>query len=98
MKRGGSVYILTNISNNVLYIGVTSNLFIRLQEHIDGKFKEAFTNKYNCKKLIYFETFLIIEEAILKEKQLKNWHRQWKINLINSINPIWKDLANDLVP
>ena len=96
MKRGGSVYILTNISNNVLYIGVTSNLNIRIQEHKEGKYIDAFTNKYNCKKLIYYENFLTIEEAILKEKQLKNWKRQWKINLINQANPNWQDLFEKL--
>jgi putative endonuclease len=93
MKQGGTVYILTNISNNVLYIGVTSQLAIRIIEHKEGKFIDAFTNKYNCHKLVYYETFLNIEEAILREKQLKNWRRQWKLNLINESNPQWKDLS-----
>ena len=96
MKRGGSVYILTNISNNVLYTGVTSQLLVRMQEHKEGKYKDAFTSKYNCKKLVYYENFLNIEEAILREKQLKNWRREWKLNLINKANPQWKDLSIDL--
>ena len=98
MKHGGSVYILTNSSNNVLYIGVTSQLFIRINEHIQGKYPLSFTEKYNCKKIVYFENFLNIEEAIAREKQLKNWRRQWKLKLINDFNPLWKDLFESLVP
>jgi putative endonuclease len=98
MKRGGSVYIMTNISNDVLYIGVTSQLFIRIGEHKEGKYTDSFTNKYNCNKLVYFENFLNVEEAILRETQLKNWRRQWKINLINESNPLWEDLFNKLGP
>ncbi len=96
MKRGGTFYILTNISTNVLYIGVTSQLSIRINEHKEGKYIDSFTSKYNCTKLVYYENFLSIEEAILREKQLKNWRRQWKLNLINQSNPQWKDLAIDL--
>ncbi len=96
MKRGGSVYILTNISNDVLYIGVTADLFFRLQEHISHKDPNSFTAKYNCTKLVYYENFTTIDEAIAKEKQLKNWHRQWKRNLITSFNPLWKDLIEQI--
>ncbi len=96
MKRGGSVYILTNISNNVLYIGVTSQLSIRISEHNESKFLDSFTGKYNCNKLVYFENFLNIEEAIAREKQLKNWRRLWKEKLIPQFNPQWKDLSIDL--
>ncbi len=83
MNRGGTFYILTNISKNVLYIGVTSQLSVRINEHKEGKYIDSFTSKYNCTKLVYYENFLSIEEAILREKQLKNWRRQWKLNLIN---------------
>ena len=93
MKRGGSIYILTNISNDVLYIGVTADLFFRLQEHKNKKYPASFTSKYNCTKLVYYENFSTIDEAISREKQLKNWHRQWKENLIMSVNPTWKDLS-----
>ena len=93
MKRGGSVYILTNISNDVLYIGVTADLFFRIQEHQSHKYPTSFTSKYNCTKLVYYENFSTIEEAISREKQLKNWHRKWKENLIVSVNPTWKDLS-----
>jgi putative endonuclease len=84
--------MLTNISNNVLYIGVTSDLFFRLQEHKNKKFPASFTSKYNCTKFVYYENFSTIDEAISREKQLKNWQRQWKENLIMSVNPAWKDL------
>ncbi len=96
MKRGGSVYILTNVSNNVLYIGVTSQLIIRINEHKEGKFPDSFTSKYNCTKLVYYENFLNVEEAIAREKQLKNWRREWKLNLINQANPQWRDLCEEL--
>ena len=96
MKRGGSVYILTNIANNVLYIGVTSDLLRRLDEHKTGKYPDAFTSRYNCNKLVYYEGFNNIEEAIAREKQLKNWKRQWKLNLINEFNAEWKDLSGNV--
>jgi putative endonuclease len=70
MKKGGSVYILTNISNDVLYIGVTSDLFFRLQDH-KSKNILLLTSKYNCTKLVYYENFSTMDEAISREKQLK---------------------------
>ncbi|RYG12415.1 MAG: GIY-YIG nuclease family protein [Chitinophagaceae bacterium] len=87
MERGGCVYILTNFSNTVLYIGVTSELYFRIKEHKEKLHPDSFTAKFNCDKLVYYEQFSTIEEAIGKEKQLKNWRREWKINLINSFNP-----------
>jgi putative endonuclease len=89
------VYILTNKNNKVLYIGVTNNLERRIFEH-KNKLVEGFTKKYNLNKLIYYEVTKDISSAIEREKQLKNWHRDWKINIINSFNPIWKDLGADL--
>ncbi|WP_316805748.1 GIY-YIG nuclease family protein [Pedobacter agri] len=96
MERGGCVYILTNSNHTVLYIGVTSNLFSRIIEHKEKKYPQSFSAKYNCNKLVYFEQFPSIDEAIAKEKQLKNWRRSWKINLINDNNPEWKDLFSTL--
>jgi putative endonuclease len=93
MKKGGSVYILTDKSNTVLYIGVTSNLLQRLYQHRTGKYPNSFTSRYHCTKLVYHESFPLIVEAIAREKQLKNWHRDWKINLINRFNPEWRELA-----
>ena len=85
------IYILTNKSKT-LYIGVTNNLNRRVYEH-KNKLIEGFTKKYNLDKLVYFEVFNNIEDAIRREKQLKNWHRQWKINLVESVNKEWKDLS-----
>ncbi|RZK55233.1 MAG: GIY-YIG nuclease family protein [Pedobacter sp.] len=92
MERGGCVYILTNYSHTVLYIGVTSDLYARIIEHKEKFYPNSFSAKFNCNKLVYYEQFSTIEEAIGKEKQLKNWKRAWKINLINSENPNWEDL------
>ena len=90
------VYILTNKSNNVLYIGVTNNLERRMFEH-KNKLIEGFSKKYNLTKLIYFEMSENAESAIRREKQLKNWHREWKINLINQFNPEWKNLSENVL-
>jgi len=92
MERGGCAYILTNFSHTVLYIGVTSDLYSRITEHKEKLYPNSFTAKYNCNKLVYYEQFSTIEEAIGKEKQLKNWKRAWKINLVNSENANWEDL------
>lgn len=88
------VYILTNRTNNVLYIGVTNNLERRVFEHKHGLI-EGFSKRYKLTKLIYFEESLSVVDAIVREKQLKNWHREWKLNLIKSINPGLKDLLCD---
>ena len=88
----GYVYIMTNKSNHVLYIGVTTDLVRRVMEHKDSS-GSRFTIKYNCNKLVYYEVFDVIEDAIRRETQLKGWQRQWKINLIDKLNPKWQDLA-----
>jgi len=93
MKKGGHVYILTNKNNTVLYTGVTSNLSNRLIQHQNGFFKNSFTDRYNVKKLVYYEEFDRIETAIAREKQIKAGSRQKKVNLINKFNPEWKDLS-----
>ena len=94
MKKICAVYIMTNYSETSLYIGVTSNLQKRVWEH-KNKAVEGFTEKYNVDKLVYYELTDSIESAIKREKQLKNWHRQWKINLIKGMNPEFKDLSLD---
>ena len=96
MKRGGAVYMLTNKNNTVIYTGVTSDLFKRIYEHKSGKFKNSFSNRYNLYKLVYYEAFGRIEEAIAREKQIKGGNRSKKELLINSINPDWRDLSYDL--
>ncbi len=85
------VYILTDKPNGVLYIGVTNNLIRRIEEHKSGSVK-GFTKKYNVKHLVYYEIFGVVGVAIYREKQLKNWHRSWKINLIEEFNKNWEDL------
>ena len=90
------IYILTNKNNNVLYIGVTSDLKKRIWEH-KNKVVDGFTKKYNLDKLVYFETGENIESAIEREKQLKNWHREWKLSLIKTQNPEFKDLYYDIL-
>ncbi len=84
---------MTNATNSVLYIGVTSDLQKRVQQHKHHIY-EGFTDRYNCTKLVYFEECNDITAAISREKQLKNWHRDWKNNLVNRDNPQWMDLAN----
>lgn len=90
------VYILANKHNTVLYIGVTGNLKRRLYEHQTKQLK-GFTAKYNVNKLVYFEQTENVMSALQREKQLKNWHRQWKINLITTSNPDWEDLSHQIV-
>jgi len=80
----------------VLYTGVTSELFFRIKEHKEKFYPKSFSAKYNCDVLVYYKQFSSIEEAIAKEKQVKNWQRAWKINLVNTINPSWKDLFDEL--
>jgi putative endonuclease len=94
MTKGGCVYILTNKGRTVLYIGVTSNIHRRMYEH-KNRVYQGFTSSYNCYYLLYFEGFWSIEEAIAREKQLKRWHREWKWNLIKSVNPDLKDLSSE---
>ena len=85
------VYMLTNKNNNVFYTGVTSNLVKRVFEH-KTKVVDGFSKRYNLTKLVYYEVSDNIENAIKKEKQIKNWHREWKINKIKEKNPEFKDL------
>ena len=95
MGNIGYTYMMANANNNVLYTGVTNDLARRIVEHAEGC-GSIFTRKYNCHKLVYFETFPDIEQAIAREKQLKNWKREWKNQLVESINPEWRDLAPEI--
>jgi len=88
------VYIMTNFHNTVLYTGVTNNLQRRVCEHKSGK-GGAFTAKYHLSKLVYFEAGPDIHAAIAREKQIKSGSRQKKIDLINGLNPEWKDLLDE---
>ncbi len=96
MNKTYFVYILTNFEETTFYIGVTSNLKKRIWEH-KNKVVEGFTEKYNVDRLIYYEQTNSVETALNREKQLKRWHRQWKINLIKEFNPKMKDLFEDTI-
>ena len=96
MERGGCIYIMTNYQKNTLYIGVTSDLRCRVEEHKTKKHPLSFTAKYDLTFLIYYETFYAIEEAIEREKQLKKWRRAKKEVLISKINHSWNDLSHEL--
>ena len=78
-----------------MYIGVTNNLIKRVYEH-KNNIADGFTKKYSIHNLVYYESCTSIENAIVREKQLKKWHRAWKINLIEQLNPQWKDLYIEL--
>ena len=90
------IYMLSNKLKGSIYIGVTNNLARRIYEH-KQKIADGFAKKYNLTKLVYAEEFSAPSDAITREKQLKNWHRQWKINLIESINPNWNDLYENFL-
>ena len=88
----GFVYILTNKHNTTLYVGVTSDLFTRTTRHREKLFPKSFSARYNLNKLVYFEVFDSIIDAIAREKNLKAGSRKAKVGLINKYNPEWKDL------
>jgi putative endonuclease len=87
------VYIMTNKPQGVLYIGVTDNINARVEEHKTKVFRKSFTAKYNCDKLVYLEEYHTGSEAALREKQMKKWKRDWKINLIEGSNAGWHDIS-----
>ena len=91
MRKHYYVYILANRRNGTLYVGVTSDLIKRTSEH-KNDLVAGFTKKYQVHNLVHYEQFNDIHEAIAREKQLKNWHRKWKLQLIEKSNPEWKDL------
>ncbi|GEN99455.1 endonuclease [Novosphingobium sediminis] len=91
-EKNPCVYILASGHYGTTYIGVTSNLMKRLGQHWQGVTR-GFTSRYAVYRLVHFEMFGDMERAISREKQLKNWRREWKINLINGVNPEWRDLA-----
>lgn len=95
MEHQYYVYILSNINNKILYIGVTNNLLKRVFEH-KSKQVYGFTSKYNVHKLVYYEETTEVYGAIKREKQLKGWRREKKVKLIEKINPEWKDLYLEL--
>ena len=95
MSKAGFVYIMSNQKNGTLYIGVTSDLIRRVYQH-KNNLVEGFTQKYALHNLVYYESFYSIMDAIAREKQLKNWRREWKVNQIKSMNPDWHDLYDGI--
>jgi putative endonuclease len=89
------VYILASQTKGTLYIGITSNLAARIWQH-KNNIVEGFTQKYSVHRLVYFEEHSAPNDAILREKQIKKWNRDWKIRLIEEKNPDWKDLWDDI--
>lgn len=96
MERGGFTYIITNKSNSVLYTGVTSDLKNRIWQHKLKVNPLSFSSRYNAVKLVYFQPFTTIDEAIAFEKYVKGKSRQFKIDLIQDFNPKWKDLFDEV--
>lgn len=94
--KPGFIYLITNKHNTTLYIGVTSNLPKRILEHIEKLYENSFTARYNLNKLVYYEQFQMIGEAIGREKQLKAGSRASKVKLIQQMNPLWNDLFPEI--
>lgn len=97
MAKPGYVYILASRRNGTLYVGVTSDLMKRVCEHKTDAVP-GFTRKYQVHKLVYLEVFDAIEDAIVREKRIKEWKRAWKIRLIEDRNPEWRDLYEEIAP
>ena len=95
MSPSSYVYIVTNKNRSVLYTGITRNLPRRMAEH-KAKIKKGFTKKYGVDKLVYYEMYPTILEGVSREKQIKNWKRSWKEDLINEFNPSWSDLSHEM--
>jgi len=96
MTKKGYTYILASKKHGTLYIGITSDLIKRIWEHKEDQ-ADGFTKKYGVHTLVHFEAFNDVKSAIEREKQLKRWHRCWKINLIEEHNPEWNDLYPSLM-
>jgi putative endonuclease len=96
VNKQPAVYILANKRNGTLYIGVTSNLVKRVWEHKNDVI-EGFTRRYNIHLLVWYELYNDMESAIMREKRIKEWKRKWKLELIESSNPKWKDLYSKII-
>ena len=94
-EQTGWVYIVASKPNCVIYVGQTTNLPMRIQEHKDGKIP-GFTQKYGCKTLVYFEGYPLVVQSIARETDMKNWKREWKIRRILQTNPTWRDLYPEI--
>ncbi len=96
MRRGViATYIMASGRNGTLYLGVTGNLWRRVRQHKQGEI-DGFSKTYSCKRLVWFESFQLIVEAIQREKTMKGWPRAWKLNAIEALNPDWRDLHDEI--
>ncbi|MDP4264531.1 MAG: GIY-YIG nuclease family protein [Bacteroidota bacterium] len=95
-RKGGHVYITSSLNNTTLYVGVTSQLAVRILQHKEKIHPKSFSKRYNCVKLVYYKWFDTILEAIAEEKRIKGGSRKKKEALINSMNPEWKDLYEEV--
>jgi len=95
VEKAGFVYIMASKRNGTIYIGVTSDLQARAYQHREGLI-EGFTKRYKCKLLVWYEAYEDLDEARLRELRLKKWNRQWKLRLIEEMNPDWDDLFESL--
>ena len=96
MNQGSYVYILASQPNGTLYVGVTSDIVKRVWQHREASV-DGFTKKYGIKRLVWFEAHEDVKAAITREKQIKKWNRSWKVRLIQTENPHWRDLYEDLI-
>ena len=96
MDKQPATYIVASGRNGTLYIGVTSNLIARIWQHREHVM-EGFAKKYDVDKLVWYELHGTMEEAILREKRIKKWNRNWKIRLIEALNPYWNDLWHEII-
>ena len=96
MHQSGYFYIMTNTHHTVLYCGATNDLYKRVQEHKNKMYSNSFTSRYNIEKLVYFEVFTNLGDAFAREEQVKAGSRKKKVELIESLNPQWKDLFDTL--
>ena len=95
MSKNYYVYILASGKNGTLYTGVTNNLLVRVDQH-KTKLLKGFTEKYGVTKLVYYEHFTEVSQALTRDKNIKKWKRDWKLKLIEEFNPEWKDLYKEL--
>ena len=91
------IYIIASKINGTLYIGVTGYLLVRSFQHRLKEKKDSFSAKYDVNRLVYYEVYKYVNDAILREKQLKKWERKWKINLIEKDNSVWRDLFDNMI-
>jgi len=96
MTHGGTVYIMANKARTTIYVGVTADLYARILDHKNHVYANSFTDKYNCVHCMYYEHFPTIQQAIAREKEIKKWRRDKKDALINTLNPKWEDLWNEI--